>query len=194
MNKQKQRKSASLFDEELQGQNTICGDRQDGLISQEDEQRIENLKAPYKLPKQYYPYIDADIASFSKEEISGLSFSFTTYQICKLEQYCFMESANVASIIRQILVDNNILDESDIVVRERAKLSSEFTGKNCEVFKGLKSYKVVHVIFSKYAKAKIIKAMIRLERDHTFFIKSKLVKNTVKPKPYQVLNFEDLGN
>ncbi|SFP96290.1 hypothetical protein [Hydrogenimonas thermophila] len=147
-----------------------------------------------KLPKNYYKYAELNLNELEKDvENDKISVSFTTYIACKIEKHCLSENKSVTNFIKEILIDSDLLDESDLIMRDRSKHKSEFMNKNCNNFKGLKSFKVYHIRISEYAKAKLIKKLIELETDLTWFLKSRMVKREVSSKDYQILQLEDLS-
>ena len=149
-----------------------------------------------KLPKSYYQYANADLSKLDKEYLTEkISINLSSYVACKLEQLAVHENLPVQDVLKKILIEEGILYESDVVFSGRKKAKSKFLGEDCEKFKDIGTAKLYRITLSEYAKAKVLKQMVELGFDLSFFIKKSMVKKmrNNKKKFYQILEVSDIG-
>lgn len=153
------------------------------------------MKLDVKLPKSYYQYADADLSNLDREHLTEkISINLSTFISCKLEQLAVYKNLPVQDLLKKILIEEGILDEEDIVFSGRNKTKSKFLGEDCEKLKDLGTIKLYRITLSEYAKAKVLKQMVDLGFDLSFFIKKSLVKKLKESKKfYQILEVSDIG-
>ena len=149
-----------------------------------------------KLPKSYYKFADADLNEFDKEKSTELiTVNLSSFVSCKLEQLAVHENMPVQDVLKRILIEEGILDEEDVVFSGRKKASSKFLGADCEKLKEIGTSKLYRISLSEYAKAKVLKQMVELGFDLSFFIKKSMVRKSKGSKKfYQVLEVSDIGS
>jgi hypothetical protein len=147
-----------------------------------------------KLPSKYYQYANKKLDDCDKNKSVKISVSFTNYQACKLEKHAVKTAEMVGDLFRRILVEEGILEESDVVYSGRKKHSSRFLNLDCDTLKGIGTHKTYHFAVNECAQVKVYKAMLDKGVDLSFWLKSRLVKRGVHGKrDYQILEVEDLG-
>jgi len=153
------------------------------------------MKFDVKLPKSYYKYADVALDDLDKkEEKELLSISLSTLIACKLEQLALKEEKPVQEVLKRILIEEGVLDEGDVTFSNRRKASSKFLGADCDELKDTGTTKLYRIQLSEYAKGKIIKKMLDLGFDLSFFVRKSMVrKREERPKFYHILKPSDIG-
>jgi len=147
-----------------------------------------------KLPKSYYKYSDIDIETLDKNESrkANLAISLSSFISCKLEQFALMQRKPVQEVLKWILIEEGVLEEEDLEFSGRNKSSSKFIGVDCNELKDIGTTKLYRIFMSEYAKAKVIKYLLKKEYDASFFFKKSLVKKSGK-KEYEILEVSEIG-
>lgn len=97
-------------------------------------------------------------------------------------------------LIFEMLAEKGVLDAVDVEFSGRRKSTSKFFGVDCLTLKGIGTTKLYRIQLSEYAKAKVLKKMVNIGYDLSFYIKKAMVKKSEKSKKfYQVLVVSDIG-
>lgn len=152
------------------------------------------MKFEVKLPKSYYQYADIDLEKLKNvDQHENITINLSSFLSCKLEQIALQKAKPVQEILKLILIEEGVLDEKDVEFSGRSKSSSKFFNVDCEELRDIGTSKLYRIKLSIFAKAKVLKKMVELGFDLSFFIKKSMVKKSEKGKFYQVLKPSDIG-
>jgi len=153
------------------------------------------MKFEVKLPNSYYRYADIDLESLDKinKRKTNISINLSSLIACKLEKLALNLNKPVQEILKLILIEEGVLDEDDLDFSNRKKISSKFLGVNCEKLGNIGTTKIFRVHLSEFAKAKVMKFLLDVGYDASFFFKKSLAKKAGQ-KWYEILEVGEIGS
>jgi len=153
---------------------------------------LKKLRKKTSLMQEFPKYINKNLNLFSKDKKTKITIRLSTYLACKLENFTVKNGISINNLIKKFLITKGILNEKDIKITNRAKLSGFYIGRNCNELKNSGGYRTYNITINEYAKAKFYKYLFDNDYSELNFFFVKNLTKGLAPEGFEIFDPKDI--
>lgn len=139
---------------------------------------IAELKPTKRLPDIYFKYAKRGLREESREIRDRITVRLPQDFACAIEIISLSQSIAASDVLKQMLVDDGILDRGDVTFSKKGKRISRYLDK-MQLDKIKEKRKTFHLLMSEYARIKVYRAMIAKKMTVSEYFEQKILNGSV---------------